>query len=127
MLYPEIEYFQGGVIDMMELLLLSIRKLYNQMIEEEKWETTSNYALIPIMEKVSKFHTWCLNADINNERMISVCNDMVTEGITILSDDKIDMHVVLLICFEFMEFMQFKYSNLPRKIFYVIIIRSDGE
>ena len=59
--------------------------------------------------------------------MISVCNDMVTEGNTILSDDKIDMHVVLLICFEFMEFMQFKYSNLPRKIFYVIIIRSDGE
>ena len=35
-LYPEVGYFQDGDIDMMDLLSLSIGKVYNQMIEEDK-------------------------------------------------------------------------------------------
>ena len=33
-LYPEVEYFQDGDIDFMDLLSLLIGKLYNQIIEE---------------------------------------------------------------------------------------------
>ena len=96
-LYPEVEYFQDGEIDMMDLLTLPIGKVYNQMIEEDKGETISNYGLIPLMTNASKFQIGCLNSESHNERMISVGNDMVTEVNTLLSDNKIDMHVVLLI------------------------------
>ena len=46
--------------------------------------------------------------------MISVGNGVVTEGNTLLSDDEIDMLVVIHISSEFMEFMQSKYSSLSR-------------
>ena len=39
-LYPEVEYFHGGDIDIMDLLPLSIGNVYNQIIEEDKGETT---------------------------------------------------------------------------------------
>ena len=52
---------------------------------------------------------------------------MVTEGNTLLSDDEIEMRVVLRISSEFMEFMRSKYGNLFRQQFNVTIVRSDGE
>ena len=49
MLYPEVEYFQDGDIDMIDLLPLLIVKLYNEIVEEDKGETISNFGLIPLM------------------------------------------------------------------------------
>ena len=79
----------------MDLLSLLIGKVGNQIIEEDKGETTSNYGLILLMVNASKFQIGCLNAAIHNERMISVGNDVVTEGNMIMSDEKIEMLVVL--------------------------------
>ena len=39
-IYPEVEYFQDGEIDLMDLIPLHIGKVYNQMIDEDKGETT---------------------------------------------------------------------------------------
>ena len=88
-LYPEVESFHDGDIDLMYLLPILIGKVYNQMIEEDKGETTSNYVFIPLKENTYKFQIGCLNAEIHNERMISVCNYVVTEGNTLLSDNNI--------------------------------------
>ena len=65
-LYPEVESFQDGGIYLMDLLPLLIGKMGNQMIEEDKGETTSNYELILLMANVSKFHIGCLNAGSHN-------------------------------------------------------------
>ena len=85
-LYLEVESFQDGDIYLMELLTLSIRKVYNQTIEEDRWEITSNYALIPLILNALKFKIVCLNTESHNRGMIYVCNDVVTEGNTLLSD-----------------------------------------
>ena len=68
-----------------------------------------------------------MNADIDNERMISVGNDVVTEGNKKMSDDKIDMFVVLCINSQSMEFMRSKHGNFSSQKFNVTIVRSDGE
>ena len=88
-IYPKVESFHDGDIDLMYLLPILIGKVYNQMIEEDKGETTSNYVFIPLKENTYKFQIGCLNAEIHNERMISVCNYVVTEGNTLLSDNNI--------------------------------------
>ena len=126
-LYPEVESFQDGEIDLMDLGPISIGKVYNWIIEEDKKETTSNYDMIHLMENESKVNIGCLNAESHNGRMISIGNDVVTEGNTLLSDDEIEMRVVLHISSEFMEFMRSKYGNLFRQQFNVTIVRSDGE
>ena len=59
--------------------------------------------------------------------MISAGNGVVTEGNTLLSDDDIEMLVVLRIHSEFVEFMRSKYGNLSRQKFNVTIVRYDGE
>ena len=79
------------------------------------------------MEDTSKFQIGCLNSESHNERIISVCNYVVIEGNMLLSDDRIEMLVVLHINSEFMEFMQSKYGNFSRKKFDITIVRSDGE
>ena len=84
------------------------------MIEEDKGETTSNYVLMPLIESAPKFQIVWLNAESNNEKVISVSNDVVTEGNTLMSDGDIDMLVVLPISSKFMEFMRSKYGNLYR-------------
>ena len=93
-LYPEVESFQDGDIDLMDLLPLLIGKMYNHIDEEDKGETTSIFFLIPLMENAYKFYIVCLNAEIHNGRMISVGNDVVAKGNTLLSDDNIEMLVV---------------------------------
>ena len=49
LLYSEVEYFQDGDIDLIDLLPLLIGKVYNEIGEEDKGETTSNFGLIPLM------------------------------------------------------------------------------
>ena len=97
------------------------------MNEEDKGVTTKNYILIPLMQNASNFQIGCLNAEIHNERMIYVGNDVVTEGNTLLSDDNIEMLVVPHINQGFMQFMQSKYGNLSRQKINMTIVRSDGE
>ena len=53
--------------------------------------------MIHLMENESKVNIGCLNAESHNERMISVRNDVVSELSTLLSDDDIEMLVVLCI------------------------------
>ena len=53
------------------------------------------------MLSVYKFQIGCLNAESHNERMIYVGNDVVTEGNMLLSDDWIEILVVLRINYEF--------------------------
>ena len=98
-IYLEVKSFQNGDINLMGLLPLSILRVYNQMIEKDKGENTSNYVFIPLMVKAYKFHIGCLNEESHNKRMIYVSNDVVTEGNTLLSDNDIEMHVSFtLIC-----------------------------
>ena len=79
------------------------------------------------MENASKFHIGCLNAESNDDRMISFGNYVVTEGKTLLSDNNIEMLVFLLINLEFMEFMRSKYGDFFKHTFNVTIVRSDNE
>ena len=74
-----------------------------------------------------KFQIGCLNAESHNEKMIYVVNNVVTEGKTLLSDNYIDILVVLCIHSEFMDFMQSKYVNLSRQKFNLTIVKYDGE
>ena len=83
--------------------------------------------MIPLTANTSKFQIGCLNAESHNERMISVGNDVATEGNMLLSDYNIEMLVVLCISLELMEFVRSKYSNLSRQKFNVTIVRSNGE
>ena len=67
------------------------------------------------------------DAEINDDRMISFGNYVVTEGKTLPSDDNIEMLVFLLINLVFMEFMRSKYGDFFRHKFNVTIVRSDNE
>ena len=89
--------------------------------------TTSKYGLIPLMVKSSKFEIGCLNAESHNERMISVANDVVTKVNTLLSDDKIEMLVVLQINVGFMEYMRIKYGQFSRQQFNKTIVQAHDE
>ena len=51
-LYPEVEYFQDGDIDLIDLLPPLIGKVYYQMIDEDKGETTSNYVHGPAQDNI---------------------------------------------------------------------------
>ena len=87
----------------------------------------TSYGLTPLMASSSKYQIGCLNAESHNERMISVGNDVVVEGNTLLSDDEIEMLAVLLINKDFMEFMRSKYDDLSRQQFNMTIVKSDDE
>ena len=59
--------------------------------------------------------------------MISVGNDVVAEGNTLLSGDNIEILVVLHVNSEFMEFMRSKYGNFSSQKFNVTVVSSYGE
>ena len=88
---------------------------------------TSSYGWLSFMANASNFQIGCLNAESHNERMISIGNNVVTEGNTLLSGENIDMLVVLHIYSELMDSMQSKYGNFSRQKFNVTIVRYDGE
>ena len=64
-----------------------------------------------------------LNAESFCERVLSCANDVLTEGNTLLSDEELEMLVVLRMNRKFMRFMREHYSSMLSQQFGQTIIR----
>ena len=62
--------------------------------------------LIPLMASCSKGQIGALNAESFCERVLSQANLVMTDGNTLLSDEELEMIVILRMNREFMEFMR---------------------
>ena len=71
-------------------------------------ELTGNKSpgLVPLMASCSKGQIGALNAESFCERVLSQSNLVMTDGNTLLSDEEIEMVVILRVNREFMEFMR---------------------
>ena len=79
---------------------LDMRTLYTQLTGNK------SLGLIPMMASCSKGQIGALNAESFCERVLSQSNLVMTDGNTLLSDEEIEMVVILRVNREFMEFMR---------------------
>ena len=83
-----------------DLMPLDMRTLYTQLTGNK------SLGLIPLMASCSKGQIGALNAESFCERVLSQSNLVMTDGNTLLSDEEIEMVVILRVNREFMEFMR---------------------
>jgi len=86
-------------------------------ISEVKDPSQSLFGLIPLMASCSVGQLGALNAESFCERMLSCANLVMTDGNTLLSDDELEMLVILRMNRNFMEFMHKNYSHLALENF----------
>ena len=95
---------------------LDVGRLYNKITEVDKEERI--YGLIPRMASCSYGQIGALNAESYGERVLSCASTVLTEGNTfLLSDEELEMLVILRMNREFMQFMRKNYSHLTKETF----------
>ena len=82
---------------------------------------------IPLMASCSSGQLGALNAESFCERVLSCANDVLTEGNTLLSDEELEMLVVLRMNRKFMKFMRQHYSDLLTEHFGRTIIKEEED
>ena len=76
----------------------------------------AEYGLIPRMAVASMYTIAALNAESFVERVISAANMVMDEGSTALSDEELEMLVILRINRKFMEFMRANHPDVYREV-----------
>ena len=97
--------FEPGLVR--DLVPLDIGKLYKSGKLADK-----RLGLIPHMASCSKGELGVLNAESFCERVLSQSNCVMTEGNTLLSDEELEMLVILRMNRDFMDFMREHYKHL---------------
>ena len=88
------------------------------------------YGLIPLMASASFGQIGALNAESFCERVLRCAGHVLTEGNTLLSDEELEMLVILRMNRTFMEFMRTHYNELTKDHFQRTVVDeepSDGE
>ena len=78
---------------------------------------------IPAMASSSVGQLGALSAESYCERVLSCANNVVTKGNSLLSDDELEMIVVLRMNREFMQFMREHYSAEAKELFGQTVVR----
>jgi len=109
-------------LDLVEDLMdLDMGVLYTHL---EKIDTGRHlYGLIPMMACNSTGQLGALSAESYCERVLSCANNVVTTGNTLLSDEEVEMLVVLRMNREFIEFMRENYGAEAKQQFGQTVVR----
>jgi hypothetical protein len=81
------------------------------------------YGLIPLMACNSVGQLGALSAESYCERVLSCANNVVTKGNTLLSDEEVEMLVVLRMNRDFMTFMREHYGEEAKQMFGQTVVR----
>ena len=68
-----------------------------------------------------------LSAESYCERILSCANNVITNGNTLLSDEELEMLVVLRMNREFMQFMRANYATEAKQVFNQTVVREEQE
>eukprot|EP00732_Lithocolla_globosa_P005761 Lithocolla_globosa_v1_NODE_6205_length_1122_cov_61.683224.p1 type:complete len:109 gc:universal NODE_6205_length_1122_cov_61.683224:885-559(-) len=98
---------------------LNVGRIYQDLIEED--------TDIPLMASCSPSQIGALNAESFCERVISQGNLVMNDGNTLISDEELEMLVVLRINRKFMEFMRGHYNHLSRQQFSMSVIEDEND
>jgi hypothetical protein len=123
-MFPELmeKKKMNSELDLVEDLMdLDMGVLYNHL---EKVDTGRQlYGLIPKMACNSTGQLGALSAESYCERVLSCANNVVTTGNTLLSDEEVEMLVILRMNREFMEFMREHYGAVAKQKFGQTVVR----
>lgn len=97
-----------------DLMDLDVGKLYGKL--ERSDPDRKVYGYLPLMASCCYGQIGALNAESFCERTLRAAGHVLTEGRTLLSDDELEMLVILRMNREFMEFMREHYADLITKL-----------
>jgi hypothetical protein len=118
--YPNLR--KDGALDLTEdLMHLDIGKLYTTI--EALDPGRAQLGWIPAMASSSVGQLGALSAESYCERVLSCANNVVTKGNSLLSDDELEMIVVLRMNREFMQFMREHYGAEAKELFGQTVVR----
>lgn len=103
-----------------DLMPLDIGKLYKKIEADDK--DRKKYGFSPLMASCSYRQLGALNAESYNERVNSVGKLVLTDGNTLLSDEEIEMLMVLRMNESFMRHMREHYSKYAKQAFNMTIV-----
>ena len=122
--YPELKKKNktNSELDLVEDLMdLDMGALYTHL---EKVDTGRHlYGWIPKMACNSTGQLGALSAESYCERVLSCANNVVVAGNTLLSDEEVEMLVILRMNKEFMEFMREHYGEMIKQKFGQTVVR----
>ena len=113
---------KNSELDLVEDLMdLDMGVLYTHL---EKVDTGRHmYGLIPKMACNSTGQLGALSAESYCERVLSCANNVVVAGNTLLSDEEVEMVVILRMNRQFMEFMREHYGEEAKQKFGQTVVR----
>ena len=83
------------------------------------------FGWIPTMASSSVGQLGALSAESYCERILSCANNVLTKGNTLLSDDELEMIVVLRMNRAFMQFMRAHYAAEAKQVFGQTVVRDE--
>ena len=93
-----------------DLLPLDVGKIYRKITETDTYRRL--YGYIPLMASSSFGQIGTLNAESFCERVLRCAGHVLTEGNTLLSDEELEMLVILRMNRKFMEYTRKHHNNL---------------
>jgi hypothetical protein len=98
-----------------DLMRLDIGKLYKEVARGDQGRRV--YGYLPVMASCSKGQLGALSAESYCERVLSVANQVVVEGNTLLGDDEVEMVTLLRMNCAFMQSMRKTYGAEAKQAF----------
>jgi hypothetical protein len=123
-LYPHLKAnkAEGASLDLVEdLMRLDVGKLYNEVTRTDLGRKL--FGFIPLMASSSSGQLGALSAESYCERVLSCANNVLVTGNTLLSDEEVEMLVVLRMNREFMQFMRENYAAEIKEAFGRTVVR----
>ena len=87
-----------------------------------KLQADQSLGLIPLMAGCSSYPLGALNAESFCERILSQANNVMTSGNTLLSDEELEMIVILRMNRDFMKFMRKHYADISLQTFKMTVL-----
>ena len=98
-----------------DLMPLDVGQVYRKLTDTDRDRRL--YGLIPLMASCSYGQIGALNAESFCERVLRCAGHVLTEGNTLLSDEELEMLVILRMNRDFMHFMRKHYGHLAKETF----------
>ena len=109
------EWPSRGPDPLRHLMRLDVGPLYKRIAHEDSKIKSPRYGLIPLMVSCSRGQIGHLNAESFCERVLSVCNDVLTDGNSLLGDTELCQLSLLRINTSFMEECRMRYGKTISK------------
>ena len=108
-----------------DLMPLDVGQVYRKLTDTDRDRRL--YGLIPLMASCSYGQIGALNAESFCERVLRCAGHVLTEGNTLLSDEELEMLVILRMNRDFMQFMREHYGHLAKETFGKTVVDDDSE